>query len=371
MMEFFVDLDNVKAKEKTYLTHNYHPYPAKYIPQIPAGIMEKYLLEKDALVLDPFAGSGTTLVEAIVHGHKAIGVDSNPISVLISKAKTTPLNFEERASVSNLLDELSDLIILNNIEVELPEFKNRDHWFQKNMLIELTVIKNLVNKIKNDTVKNFLLCGLSSIVVKCSNQENDTRYAAKNKNLEDGYAYKEFVKKINDMLNRNIELSKIIQGETFVKQASSTNLDFIENDTVDIVITSPPYLNSYDYYLYHKLRMFILDLDHKEAQNVEIGSRNKHSDHSLGPEVYFESMRQVGLELYRVMKYGGKCIIVVGDSIVNKQLIDMSIEYNKIFKDIGFDVIESFAFDQRKYTTAFIKKSTDLSKKTHILVYQK
>lgn len=370
-MEFFVDLDNIKAREKTYLTHNYHPYPAKYIPQIPAGIMEKYVLDKGAVVLDPFAGSGTTLVEAIVHGHNAIGVDSNPISVLISKAKSTPLNFEERASVLNLLDELSHLINLNNPEVELPEFKNRDHWFQRNMLVELVVIKNLINKIENENVKNFLLCGLSAIIVKCSNQENDTRYAAKNKELEDGYAYKEFTKKINDMLKRNIELAKVIQGKSFVKQASSTNLNFIENDSVDIVITSPPYLNSYDYYLYHKLRMFILDLDHKEAQNVEIGSRNKHSDHSLGPEVYFESMRLVGSELFRAMKPKGKCIIVVGDSIVNKQLIDMSVEYNNIFKDIGFKVIESFSFDQRKYTTAFIKKSTDLSKRTHVLVYQK
>ena len=370
-MEFFVDLDKVKTKEKTYLTHNYHPYPAKYIPQIPSGIMDRYILEKNAVVLDPFAGSGTTLVEALVHGHKAIGVDSNPISVLISKAKSTPLNFEERAKVSNLLDELSDLIILNNLEVELPEFKNRDHWFQRNMLVELTVIKNLINKIGNENVKNFLLCGLSSIIVKCSNQENDTRYAAKNKNLQDGYAYNEFIKKINDMLKRNIELAKIIQGESIIKQASSTNLDFIENDTVDIVITSPPYLNSYDYYLYHKLRMFLLDLDHKEAQNAEIGSRNKHSDHSLGPEVYFESIRLVGSELFRVMKPKGKCIIVVGDSIVNKQLINMSVEYNNIFEHIGFKVIESFSFDQRKYTTAFIKKSTDISKRTHILVYQK
>lgn len=370
-MKLFVDLDKVKSKEKSYLTHNFHPYPAKYIPQIPGSILDRYTLEKNAVVLDPFAGSGTTLIESIIRGYDAIGIDSNPISALISKVKSTPLNDIERSLISIFMDDLSSEIDKGVFEVELPDFKNRDHWFQRNMLMELLLIKNLIQTVENSNARDFLMCALSAVTVKCSNQENDTRWAAKQKNLSDGFAFKEFFKKLTAMLTRINELDILAKGSAKVFNGDSTNMYFLEDKCVDIVITSPPYLNSYDYYLYHKLRMFILGFDHLEAQNLEIGSRNKHSDKNLGAESYFESMKAVAEELYRVLKPTGKSVIVVGDAIVNKKLIDMSEEYIKFFEEVGFKIAEAYAFDQRKYTTTFIKKSTNVSKKTHVLVFEK
>ena len=79
-----------KYKDKTYLTHNFHSFPAKFVPQIPKTVIEKFTKPKD-LVLDPFCGSGTTLVEANLAGRDSIGLDTNPLAVLISKCKTTIL----------------------------------------------------------------------------------------------------------------------------------------------------------------------------------------------------------------------------------------------------------------------------------------
>ena len=77
-------------KDTAYATHGYHRYPAKFIPQIVSRLLEKYTKEGD-LVVDPFGGCGTTLVESKVMGRPSIGVDINPVAVLITKAKITPL----------------------------------------------------------------------------------------------------------------------------------------------------------------------------------------------------------------------------------------------------------------------------------------
>ena len=84
-------------KDKNYLTHGIHPYPAKFIPQIPSCLVETYSRKGD-VILDPFCGSGTTLLETIIRDRQAIGVDVNPIATLISKVKTSCLRDSERKS---------------------------------------------------------------------------------------------------------------------------------------------------------------------------------------------------------------------------------------------------------------------------------
>ena len=81
---------NKTRKETSYITHGYHRYPAKFIPQIVSRLIEKYTKEGD-LVVDPFGGCGTTLVESNVMCRPSIVVDINPVAVLITKAKKTSI----------------------------------------------------------------------------------------------------------------------------------------------------------------------------------------------------------------------------------------------------------------------------------------
>jgi len=78
-------------KDTAYITHGYHRYPAKFIPQIVSRLAEKYTREGDFIV-DPFGGCGTTLVESKVMGRPSIAVDINPVAVLITKAKITAID---------------------------------------------------------------------------------------------------------------------------------------------------------------------------------------------------------------------------------------------------------------------------------------
>jgi len=74
-----------------YYTHGYHTYSGEYIPQIPNRLISTFT-ERNDLILDPFLGGGTTLVESKVLGRNAIGIDINPLACLISRVKTTVLS---------------------------------------------------------------------------------------------------------------------------------------------------------------------------------------------------------------------------------------------------------------------------------------
>ncbi len=80
-----------RAKQTRYITHGYYTYPAKFIPQLAARLISELTRAGDT-VADPFMGSGTTIVEALVQGRRAIGVDINPVAHLVAKVKSTPID---------------------------------------------------------------------------------------------------------------------------------------------------------------------------------------------------------------------------------------------------------------------------------------
>lgn len=88
------DWDFTKA-DTSYLTHGFHDYPARMIPQIAQRLIERYA-PNSGKILDPFCGSGTTLVEAQLANRRAVGNDINPLAVLLSKVKATPIDFVEK-----------------------------------------------------------------------------------------------------------------------------------------------------------------------------------------------------------------------------------------------------------------------------------
>lgn len=369
---YFIDLDAITTREKQALTHNIHPYPAKYIPQIPGSLIDYLRIPAHSTVLDPFCGSGTTLLEAAIRGHNAIGIDSNPIATLISRTKCTLLSKEQCGRIDDVLSELERLDGADSSALTIPDFLNRDHWFQLNMQKELGYIRSLIDSVNDDGAANFLRTAFSAIIVKSSNQESDTRWRAKNKNLPDGFALAEFKKKVFDMLSRMKQLEQYSPlGKVTVKTQDARFIDFIQDGCAACAITSPPYMNSFDYYLYHKLRMYWLGYNHYEVQEKEIGSRNKHCDNGRGVDAYVESIFQVVEQVYRKLTQHGYFCIVIGDSIYKDELIRMDEIYSRIARRAGFTTKEVFSFDQRKYTRAFTPNLKTIEKKSHIMIFQK
>ena len=125
-------------------------------------------------------------------GCNAIGVDVNGLSSLLSKVKATPLSQKELVQIKSFLDLIANEDFQWKIKrptIEVKKIEGLEHWFQMNVAEELTHILNLIAELDDVNVRDFLKIVLSSIIVRVSNQESDTRFAAKNKSIADNFTF--------------------------------------------------------------------------------------------------------------------------------------------------------------------------------------
>jgi len=359
----------------TYLTHNFHTYPAKFIPQIPRATIRLFTNEGDT-VLDPFGGCGTTLVEAKLSNRKGIGVDINPIAVLVSRSKTTKLTKIQLDSIKYLLFNIKQDIkrYYKNeklkIDYSIPEFNNINHWFEEKVKHELAIIKAYIDSIKDDKLKNYLFTAFSSIIVTVSNQESDTRFAAIKKNIKPFRVFFEFSNRLEKMQERILGFSEIASNSKIeVYQKDSRDLSFLKDNSIDHIVTSPPYANTYDYYLYHKFRIFWLGYDVKRVQDNEIGSRNSHSSKKEGIETFENHLNLCFKEMRRVLKPKKYAVIVIGDSVIRGNLIKADELLKEIAKKNNFSLVRKISYNLSKNSRMFNPRFTNKDKEEHVLFF--
>ena len=146
-------------------THLIHPYPAKLLMHIPFFFLSNSILSKPGdVVLDPFAGSGTVLLETILAGRTALGAECNPLGRLISKVKTTPLDC---VKVKKLTAELVNSISTKPVE-PVPEVINIEHWYYPKIVTQLQCILEAINKIGDPDIRDFFMVCFSNCARKVS-----------------------------------------------------------------------------------------------------------------------------------------------------------------------------------------------------------
>lgn len=325
-----VDWDFPK-RERTSNVESIHPYPAKFIGEIPRALLDCFSLVRRAIVLDPFCGSGTTLVEAQRAGLRSVGVDLNPIACLISRVKTQPLysGFEDA-----VMDVLARATRMKSIT--LPEIPNLDHWFKSD--VQRAVGALFATLIRPEYVSwiDPLRLALSSILVRVSNQDSDTRYAAIEKPVTELDVFKAF-----GSASRKIQLA--LSG----RPATLPSANVIEADTlavtpsqvgsVDAVITSPPYPNAYEYWLYHKYRMWWLGFDPIAVKEREIGARAhffKKNHHTAS--LFHTQMAKAFSLIDDVLTDEGLVAFVVGRSKIHGAIVDNGEIITKVADQAGF-----------------------------------
>ncbi len=311
---------NFHEEETKEHLHSLHPYPAKFIPQIPRRAIELWTRPGD-LVYDPFNGCGTTLLEASLAGRGGIGTDNNAVAILAARAKTALYSELDLAAVRRFAGRiacgLSDAPKRPDL---IPDNKNFLYWFAPVTLDRLAALKGLILN-EAEPIQTLLMAVFSSIIVRVSYQDSDTRYARKLREVRDDEVDVAFRSRLADVIERLPDA--MAPGRTAVKvvQADSRDVPFIESETVSLIVTSPPYLNAYDYHKYHRQRLHWIGGSVEFARDKEIGSHDEFTRDNATPDGYFRDMDACFAEWARVLKKGGRCLIVVGDAIVSKQAV--------------------------------------------------
>lgn len=366
--------NNIKLESEC--VHSMHAFPCKFPGSLPNSIIKEFSNKKD-VICDPFVGSGTTLVEASLLGHESIGVDINPIACLLSKVKSTPIPLSKLNKIplilENIKDDYSKAVNNNFSSIKIVNFKSIDHWFKNNVIRELSLIKENILKVSDKDLRDLLLIAFSSIIVRVSNQESDTRYAAINKNIKNGDTLKKFIDRANEYKESmknfwNLLPDKKIKSKVILSDTRS--MKKIKSNSVDLIITSPPYANTYDYYLYHKQRKLWLDMDVFKTQNSEIGSRREFSSLKESPIKWEEDIKECLLEFRRITKPKGKIFIIIGDSIINKKLIKSDDLFQKVAIKIGFKHISTESTLLKKHSRQFNPKFQTNEKKEYLIYFE-
>jgi len=328
-------------KDTAYITHGYHRYPAKFIPQIVSRLTEKYTNEGD-LIVDPFGGCGTTLVESKVMGRPSVGVDINPVAVLITKAKITPIDPQKIEKAFTALKAKLD-IYNKDTKVKAPEHERIDYWFKPEEKRKLAFIFTEISKLKDQDIRDFFYCGFSNILKNCSIWLQKSNKPTRDLNKKPSDTIPTFYKQIKMMMRGNArfyELSKEKNHLEIPSQVYCTDARTIpaKDNSVSLIVTSPPYVTSYEYADLHQLtalwleytkdlsdfrKRFIGTSYHNKKDlvlNSELAEKIRNElikkDKKTAEEVstYFSEMNQVFLEMKRMLKKGGKTCIVIGNT---------------------------------------------------------
>ncbi len=368
------------------LTHGYHPYPAKFRAEVPRRLLAAYATP-GARVLDPFAGCGTTLVEALVHGCPATGVDVHPLAALVSEVKTTCLAAAQRQQARALARWASRAAELRagrdgsgagppglgRLHADIPDFANRDHWFRPEARLDLGLLRARIRRARPRALRNFLWVAMSAIVVRSSRQDSETRYKAVDRPYAPGYALRAFAAKLARMLEEHDEFAAAVPAgvKATVHNADIRDGSLLAPGAFDLVITSPPYANSFDYYLYHKQRMNWLGLDFRAAKDREIGSRLQFSSRKAPIEEFFRDLRDAFAAIARAMAPRATCVVIQGDSRVGGVMHSGAEMVRELGRSVGLAVVDSASVEQRETSRLFNPSFAARGKREHVLVLRK
>ncbi len=290
---------SINTNSVTQYTHGFHKYPAKFIPQIPHWAINKYLKSKtDNLILEPFCGSGTTLVESALSGNYSIGIDIDPLSALISKVKTTKIDIEKLSVIANWLKK--------NIrnppkKLFIPECQTLEHWFTKDTINKLSVIRTLINQTVDNfgnekaikDIQDLLFICFSSIIRRVSNADNESQktYVSHTKIKQPEEVFTLFFSQLDYFVERISEFSfnpNLKPSEIVVSSSSNSLAHILKGRKADLAITSPPYIKAVDYIYNQMVELFwIGDLFQMQTQNLQNDKKAKYIGNKQIPKKEF------------------------------------------------------------------------------------
>ena len=314
---YYLQKYNQTKSVNQYLTHWIYPYKGKFHPQMIRALMNIIKIQNGETLFDPFVGSGTAVLEAQILGINAIGLDISPLCVLISKVKT------ESVDVLDEIKEYKDFYLFKKGGKEPSDERVRNFY---------KVAEMMAHSDQSRRGKNFESSFVSDALKMIASVE-DYRNAIKKHNLKIGK-------------------TKILEGDT-----RKINL---KDESVDGIITSPPYSIALNYVANdaHSLKALGYDLD--KIKEDFIGVRGTGLNKF---ELYDKDMERAYSEMYRVLKKDKYCAVVIGNVTFQGQEINTTQNVIDYCEKIGFKTI--------KKMEKIIYGLYNVMQKEYILIFQK
>ena len=312
-----------KENDTREYTHGIHSYPAMMVGPISRNIIKimKGIMPISSL-FDPFSGSGTVLVEGMLSGIPNVaGNDINPLALFLAKVKTTQLDISTLQSyANNLLDSirnryeqyilqidsvddvltnayeldltakngwgdnaphyLTEFCEKNNVDINIPSFKNIGYWFKPRVILLLQIIKDEINKIEDKNMRNFAFVAFSETIRLVSNRRNGEFKMFRMPPVKVAKFVPDVIKEFSTILQRNIEkMNAFVEAcsdtgtnsKVTIFQNNATVLQDVPNESIDLVVTSPPYGDSRTtvaYGEYSRLSLQWLGIDNLSEKEI-------------------------------------------------------------------------------------------------------
>ena len=334
-----------------------HPFPARMAPGIALEVISK--AKKPLRVLDPMVGSGTVIALARSKKHKAIGVDIDPLAVLISKVWTTAIDTEEtKIKAREVLVRARDIFADMRQGQAYPlraDQKTRKfvaYWFDGYARRQLASLSIAIARVRNKEIRDVLLCALSRLIITKKSGASlamDLSHSRPHKSFERAPVkpFSKFLAAVDHVVENCVSKKSANRGPASRVHLGDARKLPVRDASIDLTVTSPPYLNAIDYIRCSKFSLVwmgyrIPDLrdlraesigaeaarknskDNPEAQNIIASLKlkpglSKRDEHVLTR--YIEDMRGAMREVERVLVPGGKAFYVIGENTIRGTFI--------------------------------------------------
>lgn len=353
-----------------------HPFPARMAPGIALEAVTGS--NKPLRVLDPMMGSGTVLAVARSKGHRAIGVDIDPLAVLISKIWTSAIDVEgvqQKASevlvrARRIFTTLSTCDAYpQNSDLETQKFIR--YWFDNYARRQLASLAIAISRVRNNTIRDALWCGFSRLIIAKQSGASlamDLSHSRPHKVFDHApiKPFRKFLDAVDQVVNHCIDNKCSGRGPATRTYEGDARALPLQDSSIDLVLTSPPYLNAIDYIRCSKFSLVWMGYKISGLRNVrsisvgtEIGKIALHDDHEihniishlkLKPRLnardegilirYIDDMRNALRETTRVLAPGGKAVYVIGENTIRGTYIRNSLIVSKTAELLGLHLDE-------------------------------
>jgi len=373
---------------KNFGIHRWYPYVEGFSGCFVSSVLNEFNIASGT-VLDPFGGCGTTAVVASHCGIESVISDVNPFMCFVAKSKTQRYQISSLRLIKNRLKIKMDSYTRSQAPKEnlSPVFENKN-YFSKDAISKICFLKEYIRQIRNSTTRDFFKLALASILVKVSRLKRAPDLKYKRDTEDSPEVFKCFLQKIEQMQQDVLELEGYYTGATTVicdNIIAPSKLTPRYDNSIDIVITSPPYLNGTNYCRNTKLELWIFDylqsgkdLRDLRKQNVTAGINstqmkngtkskfpkvqrivNKIAQNAYDPRIpvmvaaYFNEMEAALKNICRLLKSGRYCVLVIGDSFFGDTHIPTDVILGNISERIGFRMEDNKIVRVRKSRGGF------------------